>query len=268
MQQCYVDDNNLMSNPLPAGARLNSDGKIEIVDEYVQTDSEIPSDQRTAKLYGEIANDVSEFIKVTVDYPSAHSSGWMPILDLLVKISNNEAVYKFYKKEVSNPRVILASSAMPIKVKRHSLAQEGIRRLRNTKRSLPWSVKADILSEYSHKLKISGYSESFRLDIIQSAVIGFERQCEAADQGIRPLHRPRSFDQENRRKAKLLSPRTWYRPASVVGFYPPSPGGQLAKEVQEIVTEELGRIGLSAKIVECECQESNCEVGPYRMFLQ
>ena len=73
MQQCYVDDNNLMSNPLPAGARLNSDGKIEIVD--VQTDSEIPSDQRTAKLYGEIANDMSEFIKVTVDYPSVHSSG-------------------------------------------------------------------------------------------------------------------------------------------------------------------------------------------------
>ena len=44
--------------------------------------------------------------------------------------------HKFYKKEVSNPLPMLASSAMPMKIKRNSLAQEGIRRLRNTSRSL------------------------------------------------------------------------------------------------------------------------------------
>ena len=75
---------------------------------------------------------------------------------------------------MSNNRVMLAKSAMPNNIKRNSLAQEVIRRLRNTKRDLPWSVKAEILTEFSHSLMSSGYSEKFRLDIIQAGVIGFE----------------------------------------------------------------------------------------------
>ena len=61
---------------------------------------------------------------------------------------------------------------------------------------------------------LSGYSEKFRLDTIQSAVRGYENQCAAADAGIKPLHRPREFQSEERRKNKLLSKTSWYRPAS------------------------------------------------------
>ena len=38
------------------------------------------------------------------------------------------------------------------------LSQEVLRRLRNTRRDLPWSEKAEILSEFSHKLMCSGSS--------------------------------------------------------------------------------------------------------------
>ena len=38
---------------------------------------------------------------------------------------------------------------------------------RNTKRSLPWEVKAEILSEFSNSMSRSGYSEEFRLDVIR-----------------------------------------------------------------------------------------------------
>ena len=48
-----------------------------------------------------------------------------------------------------------------------------------------------------------------------------------------------------------MSRSSWHRPQSdVVGFYPYSPGGKLAKQIQAIVTEETARLGMTAKIVE------------------
>ena len=239
------------TTPTPPRARLNDSSKLVIIEELVGEDLEIPADQRTAKIYEEIANSVSSCVAVTTDCPSNNNSGFMPVLDIQMKVIDGKVVYKFYKKPMSNQRVILAESAVPMNVKRSTLAQEGIRRLRNTQRSLQWEVKADILSEFSQQMKISGYNERFRGEIIRSAVIGFERQCEAADRGTRPLFRPREFQQEQRRRTKLMARSSWHRPkANVVGFYPGSPGGKLAKQIQTIVTEETARLGMTAKIVE------------------
>ena len=246
----YIDDGNHMGEALPPGARLDEDGKVRIFPDCVEPDRDIPEDERTAEVYGQIANSVSNFVKVTVDYPSKNDSQWMPLLDLQVQIQDNQIFYKFYKKPVSNPKLMLEKSAMPMKVKRSSLVQEGIRRLRNTKRELLWDVKSEILSEFSHKLKLSGYSAKFRQEVIQSAVRGYRQQCERADKGGTPLHRPRSYQREERRKKKLLAATSWYRPASVVGFFPMTAGGKLAKQVQQVVTEELGRLDMTGKIVE------------------
>ena len=69
----------------------------------------------------------------------------MPILDLQVRMENDHIEYKFYKKKVTTPYVIRAESAMPTKIKRASLVQEGIRRLLNTQRGMDWKVKRGIL---------------------------------------------------------------------------------------------------------------------------
>ena len=44
------------------------------------------------------------FLKLTVDSPSMHPAGFMPILDIQVRTEDGKIVYKFYKKEVSNSR--------------------------------------------------------------------------------------------------------------------------------------------------------------------
>ena len=80
-----------------------------------------------------------------------HPSGFMLILDLQIK-TNNKIIYKFYKKEVSNNLVILNKLAMPKKVKRITCIQEVIRRLRNSKRELSWSIKREILTEFPWSL--------------------------------------------------------------------------------------------------------------------
>ena len=97
---------------------------------------------------------------------------------------------------------------------------------------------------------LSGYSEKFRIEIIQSAIRGYEKQCEAADRGIRPLHRNRGFQKEERWKKKALSKTIWFRPNNSVGFVPATPNGVLARTIQAIVSEEAARIGLTVRIVE------------------
>ena len=241
-----------MSESFPLGSRLCSDGIIRIIEDQIETDRTIPNDIRFAKIFLEIANSISSFLKTTVDCPSYHNDegGFMPILDLQVKVINNKCIHKFYKKKVSNPLLLLESSAMPMKIKRNCMVQEGIRRLRNTSRELPWTTKAEIMTEFSHKLMLSGYSERFRLDTIQSAVRGYENQCDASDRGIKPLYRPREFQAEERRQNKVLTKTSWYRPASAVGFVPATPGAELAKQIQVIASEEAARLGLTTKIIE------------------
>ena len=80
-----------------------SDGKIRIHEDEVENDRDVPSDARTAKLFGEIGNSVSNFLKLTTDYPSKHPSGFMPLLDIQVKIEQKQVVYKFYNKPRFGP---------------------------------------------------------------------------------------------------------------------------------------------------------------------
>ena len=250
MLKYYIDDGNIISSHFPLGARMCEDGKIRVIENKIENDRDIPGDERTSKLFGELGNSISSFIKLTTDYPSKHENGFMPLLDIQVKVENNQVKYKFYSKPMSSQYVILSKSAMSDKIKRNTLVQEAIRRLRNTSRDLPWELKAKILSEFSNKMMISGYSEQFRLEVIQSAVRGFEKQCDKADKGITPLHRPREFQAEERWKKKHLTKTSWYRPNNAVLFIQATPGGELANELQVIMNEEAPRIGMSVRVVE------------------
>ena len=68
---------------LPLGARLVGD-VIEINEKEIENDKDIPDDKRTANIILEIANKVTDTIKLTIDYPSNNKDGWMPVLDIQV----------------------------------------------------------------------------------------------------------------------------------------------------------------------------------------
>ena len=51
---------------------------------------------------------------------------------------------------------------MPAAVKRTSLTQYGLGILRKTKLGVPWSKKAEVLSEFSACLRDLGYSQRYR----------------------------------------------------------------------------------------------------------
>ena len=245
----YIDDETIFTKSTPPGAKYINNQLIIDEDQLI-LDRDVPADIRTARVFQSIANSICDFLQVTVDSPSQHESGFMPVLDIAVKVENNKILYKFYKKPIASKKVILANSALPFNVKKASLTEGAIRRLRYTDRSLPWSVVTEILSEYSNEMRLSGYEHSFRAEVIQAGIKGFRRQAARSDAGGVPLFRERSYERQARRKKKLMAKVAWYRPANVVGFMPVSPGGELASGLQKIVTEEASKIGMNIRVTE------------------
>ena len=91
--------------------------------------------------------------------------------------ADNTIDYKFFEKEIASKYVMMKNSAMSGRVKMNGLTQEVIRRLRNTRESLDWEdVKAPIPTKFCKKVQRSGYSESYRTEVIKSGVVGYERQ--------------------------------------------------------------------------------------------
>ena len=179
-----------------------------------------------------------------------HQNRMLPILDLEVQMENNIVLYRFFRKEMANFKVIMAKSAMPYKMKKTCLIQEVVRILRNTSRRLDDSIKTHFLSEFSLRLKESGYTDKVRLEIIQKGVTAYEKQVERDEAGICPLYRPKGYERELREKKKRRSKASWYKPHDTVMFCPPTPKSELANKFRDIVEKERKNGGISIKVVE------------------
>ena len=245
----YVDDGNCVAEEAPLGMRFER-GKFVVKPDLIEEDKLVPGDKRTAELVSKVANSIFKFIQIETDFPSNHPNNMVPILDLEVCVVNNKISWQYYRKKVSNFLVLMERSAMSDRQKRVSLTQEVIRILRNTKKELPDSVKNDLLSEFSLRMMMSGYSEKFRLEVISSGVAGYEKQLARAAAGTCPLYRPKGYEKEERRKKNLIKKRSWYKPFSTVLFCPPSPGSILAKELRKVAEEETRGKGWTVKVVE------------------
>ena len=249
LYKLYVDDQGLVVEELPPGARY-LEGEVRVVEEEVEGDLLLPGDQMTAELLQTIANTICPHTTMEVDYPSAHSSGYMPILDIKIKVRDDKTIdWRFYKKPVSSKQFILSRSAVPGKVKRASLAQEGLRRLRNTRPDMVEEDKVMLLEDMGEGMMVSGYPQAYRESILRSALTGYRKQVEASHRGLKPLYRPRGWGVEERRRRKRLK-QSWYRPADTVLFLPSTPGSELATKARRVVEEECGRLGLTARVVE------------------
>ena len=92
-------------------------------------------------------------------------------------------------------------------------------------------MAAGHLSHLSSRMRASGYEEQFRLEVIKSAVEGFNKMVEAEKSGGRPVNRPRSWEADKRQQQKYSKKRSWYKGGGhhVPLFVPHTPGSELAK---------------------------------------
>ena len=174
----------------------------------------------------------------------------MPILDVEVTVEENAVRYRYYRKRMANPLVIHQRSAMPEKVKRRCLSNEVVRVMRNTDSGQPEEVRNFFLSEFSLRMKMSGYHEKFRREVIVSGMKGYGRMVKNNDDGVCPLYRPKGYRKEERRKEKYMKKRSWYKPCDAVLFCPSTPRGELAQRMREVTNEVSERHGMKVKVVE------------------
>ena len=59
-----------------------------------------------------------------------------------------------------------------------------------------------------------------------------------------------AWQKAERRKRKMVRRAAWYRPADAVGFFPPTPRGELVNNIAKVLKEEGSRIGLNLRAIE------------------
>ena len=102
---------------------------------------------------------------------SLNEGGKLPVLDLEIEVNpEGQIVHRFYSKPMASPYSILYNSALPAKTKRESLLQEGLRRLRNMGQGVPQTEINDCLSKFINRLRISGYNESYRFQLLSGII--------------------------------------------------------------------------------------------------
>ena len=255
----YVDDLNTVVVGVKAGTRYNAtEDKLEVVEDQIEGDLEKEEDEITMKVFGDIANSVDPNIEVEIDYPSKYDDKMMPILDMKMAINEEEEVkYMFHRKPQSNKFTMMARSALPQRIKRSTLSNEALRRLLCCSPNLEEQKKTEVMEEYARMLRRSGYSERFRHEIISDAVQGFKNMQNREEEGGRPVDRPRSYDEEGRRRKKLEKIGRWYRrePRGTsiregVIIVPPTPDGALAMAMKRACEEELRGSKISVSVQE------------------
>ena len=259
----YKDDINVVAVSVERGTEIK-DGKLVINEEKIKADEGKSDSQITMDIVRDVAEGVDPMITLTTDVPSNYENGYMPILDLEVKINkeeNNRLDFQFFEKPTKNGRILMPDSACPARQKRTILTQECLRRLRNTKIDLGEEIQNFHLSMFMLKLKNSGHSAKYRKQILESALNAFEKMKLEDKNGTKPLYRGRSWDSENRAKKKAYEKINWYNKEGqqskgdkivykTVLFVPTTKDGVLMKMLKKR-EEELNRFSSERiKIVE------------------
>ena len=141
---------------------------------------------------------------------------------------------------------------MPAGMKRTALTQEVVRICRNTRQGLPWEKTAEKLSDFSQRLRASGYNEDYRLQVMQSGVKGYDKMVEVAGSGGRPINRPKTWEEDKRQKKKDHQKTNWYKSGGydVPLFVPHTPRGELAQQMRAKEAENNQGRKIRFKIIE------------------
>ena len=231
---------------------------MEIEQNLIEQDMTMADDVRSMKEIIKMANSICPTLQFTGDCPGANTNNKLPILDMNCWVEDNCVLYEHYTKPMASSLVIPQRRAVPQKVKKATIAQMAVKILESTSLGLPWSRKAQLLSNLSLRIKQSGYNASFRLNIFKSVLKCWERRLQMDQSGDRPLHRERNWKREERQKEKERKKETWYTKkeenplnASPI-FCPPTPKSTLAsswKQIAEEIKEQSNGL-VSPKIVE------------------
>ena len=141
----------------------------------------------------------------------------------------------------------------------------------NSSKRLDWEEEtAPVVTEYMRRMKVAGYGEKYRRDVLKHAINIFDKKWEDDKNGKRPIFRPKDWKREERRLEKKRKKHNWAKVGGHIApiFVPTTPGGVLMKMMRKVAEEEA-RDGIKFKILEVggrtlksELQRSNPTATP------
>ena len=217
------------------------------------------ADKRNMDFVAQVANSIHHSIQVTTDYPTKNANSKMPILDLGVWIQKMfdevthevevNVMHEYYYKEVATRAVVDARSAMPWSMKRTILTQEVVRVMRNCSRLLPWKDVCKHVEEFSMRMQFSGYDETFRAQVVRSALNAYNQMVAKDQQGEEPLYRPREWRKVERAKERRTKKGEWFRGADgkneTVVFVPATPRGELRRRFLQTIKRAKVKVAVA-----------------------
>ena len=250
----YVDDSNQVAITPPKGSVYDKvTDRIKIDPEKLVEDQIINDDERLAKILLDIANTVMKCVTMEGDWPSKNEDKKLPILDMKTWTDTNGSIkYQHYEKAVSSKTILNAKSAHSAACKRSVHTQEVIRRVLNCSRNLDWDNQiAPFVTEYMIRMKIAGYSETYRKTVLEHAIRILDDKWKANDDGTRPIYRPKDYKREERKANKIRKRNNWSKKGGHIApiFIPATPGSVLLKKMRKVVEEE-GKKGIKFKLLE------------------
>ena len=118
---------------------------------------------------------------------------------------------------------------------------------------LPWSHKASLLTEFSWRLKVSGYSQGFKSKIISEGITGYVNTLIKRVKEDIPFNRSRELIRSQSKKRRVTS-RNWFNSgdstSSSVLYEPATPNSTLAKMLQKHEMDNNQGRNFRVKIVE------------------
>ena len=148
LEDRYMDDIRVILMALKAGWRWLEDG-FYWWEEWQEEDmkSEVTQEDRTANILLESMNSVMKFLRFTKEAPNDFEDKKLPTLDIKIWIEKMQIWYMFYQKPMCNNIVVQEKSALSESVKVSSLTEEIVRRLKNTRDSLPVEYRMETLED-------------------------------------------------------------------------------------------------------------------------
>ena len=251
MHQRYVDDTNIIAKQTPVGAGYDGE-QMTINEATIAEDETIPPDKRTMRLIQTVASYIHPSIRLTIDYPTKHRNGKVPMLDVNMWIMDvgdeKKVVYEHYEKPMTTKSVMHAKSAVSMQVKRTVLSQEVLRILLHCSRYVTWENVSTHINNFLKKMQYSGYNQNFRYNVVNSALNAMKIIREKEELGLRPINRPKGWKREEREKEKEEKKRKWYKNGGFdsVIFVPSTPKSVLKQMYQQ----EISKSGIRIKVVE------------------
>ena len=251
----FKDDANILADKIMlASQNLKNILGADFVD---QDHFEGNPEDYTAAIFCKLADKVCDMISFTFDTPTMHEDQKLPVLDLKIFLNeDNKIRHEFYEKPTRNQRVILPSSALSWGQKRTIHTQELIRRLKNTSFELGQEIQNAHITKYLLRMKICGYSEKFRMEVLLSAQSAYRKIIETSKSENISVYRNRS-EMLLKKAQKNKSACNWWQKTTTSGkahtgilFVPPTPHGVLAKMLRKREAELNSQNKMKIKIVE------------------